>query len=80
MRILLVSPYFPPQNAVASLRTHAFASWWARAGEDVTVLTTVKRSHQRGLDLDCDGFISDGEFESFELDRNFYMETQRQDG
>jgi glycosyltransferase involved in cell wall biosynthesis len=56
MRILLVSPYFPPQNAVASLRTHAFASWWARAGEDVTVLTTVKRSDQRGLDLDCDGF------------------------
>src|SRR5689334_24833420 len=51
MRILLVSPYFPPQNAVASLRVHAFAQCWARAGHDVTVLTTAKRSDQQGLDL-----------------------------
>lgn len=55
MRILLVSPYFPPQNAVASLRTHGFARTWADAGHDVTVLTTAKRADQRGLELPCHG-------------------------
>jgi glycosyltransferase involved in cell wall biosynthesis len=56
MRVLIVSPYFPPQNAVASLRVHAYARVWADAGEDVTVLTTAKRDDQRGLDLDTSGF------------------------
>ncbi len=56
MRILLVSHFFPPQNAVASLRTHAFAAAWAARGQDVTVLTTVKRPDQRGLDLAGRGF------------------------
>lgn len=56
MRILLISPYFPPQNAVACLRVHAFAQCWASAGEDVTVLTTAKRANQRGLDLPRHGF------------------------
>lgn len=51
MRILLVTPYFPPQNAVASLRVHAFAKCWSEASENVTVLTTVKRADQQGLDL-----------------------------
>jgi glycosyltransferase involved in cell wall biosynthesis len=55
MRILLVSPYFPPQNAVASLRTHGFARAWADAGHEVTVLTTAKRFDQRGLDRHVDG-------------------------
>src|SRR5262245_26176172 len=55
MRILLVTPYFPPQNAVASLRTHAFAFEWSRAGEDVAVLTTAKREDQGGLELPVDG-------------------------
>jgi glycosyltransferase involved in cell wall biosynthesis len=56
MKVLLVSPYFPPQNAIASLRAHAFARHWASAGDDVTVLTTTKRPDQQGLDLPCDGF------------------------
>ena len=54
MKLLLVSPYFPPQNAVASRRTHAFASCWASQGEHVTVLTTAKRENQRGLRLPVD--------------------------
>lgn len=56
MRILLVTPYFPPQNAVASLRTHAFAFQWSQAGEDVTVLTTAKRVDQHGLAMPTNGF------------------------
>ncbi len=56
MRILLVSPYFPPRNAIGALRVHAFARYWARAGEAVTVLTTSKREYQRGLDLPRVGF------------------------
>ena len=51
MRILIVSPYFPPQHAVSSLRVHAFASAWAAAGEEVTVLTTRKRPDQGNLDV-----------------------------
>jgi hypothetical protein len=56
MRLLLISPYFPPQPAVASLRAHAFAWHWADAGVEVAVLTTAKRGDQRGLDLPRDGF------------------------
>lgn len=55
MRILLVSPYFPPRNATGSLRAHAFARCWAEAGERVTVLTTRKPEHQRGLEAARDG-------------------------
>jgi glycosyltransferase involved in cell wall biosynthesis len=49
MRILLVSPFFPPLHAVASLRTYGFARAWARAGCEVTVLTTAKRPDQAGM-------------------------------
>lgn len=56
MRILIVSPFFPPQDTVASLRVHSFASAWARRDEDVTVLTTAKRPDQQGLILSRDGF------------------------
>src|SRR5262249_55171794 len=56
MRILLVSPYFPPRSAVGAMRVHAFARYWSSQGEDVTVLTTVKRPHQRGIQVPCDGF------------------------
>lgn len=55
MKILLISPYFPPQPAVASLRVHAFARHWTDAGHAVTVVTTAKREDQRGLDLDTSG-------------------------
>ncbi len=56
MKILLVAPFFPPLHDVASLRTHAFADTWAKAGHAVTVLTTAKRADHSGLDLPCDGF------------------------
>src|SRR5690606_9543790 len=54
--ILIVSPYFPPQPAVAALRVHAFARDWAAAGHQVTVLTTRKRADQRGMERPGDGF------------------------
>lgn len=56
MRLLLVSPYFPPQNAIASLRAYAFAQHWSEQGVDLTVLTTRKREDQRGLEKCCDEF------------------------
>lgn len=55
MNLLLVAPCFPPQHAVAALRTHAFARVWTDAGHRVTVLTTAKRPDQCGLELPCDG-------------------------
>jgi glycosyltransferase involved in cell wall biosynthesis len=51
LKLLLIAPVFPPQRSVASLRTHAFATAWAAAGHDVTVLTTKKRLDQTGLNL-----------------------------
>ena len=42
MRVLLVSPCFPPQDNIASLRACAFARHWSDAGEEVAVLTTAK--------------------------------------
>jgi hypothetical protein len=56
MRILLVSPCFPPQHAVASLRTHSFARTWSQAGCQVQVLTTAKRHDQCGMTLPGGGF------------------------
>lgn len=56
MRILLVSPYFPPQAAVASLRVHSFATAWAAAGMNVTVLTTAKRDDQKGWPKPSTGY------------------------
>jgi glycosyltransferase involved in cell wall biosynthesis len=55
MKILLISPCFPPLHAVASLRTYGFARAWIRAGCQVTVLTTSKRPDQSGLWLPLDG-------------------------
>jgi glycosyltransferase involved in cell wall biosynthesis len=56
VRLLIVSPYFPPQASVASLRVHSFARGWTDLGEQVTVLTTAKRADQVGLDLPGAGF------------------------
>ena len=56
MRILVISPYFPPRNAIGALRVHAFCTAWAAGGEEITVLTTTKRDHQRGAEVACDGF------------------------
>lgn len=46
MRLLIVSPHFPPQPSVAAQRVHALAVEAAMLGHDVTVLTTGKRSDQ----------------------------------
>jgi hypothetical protein len=43
MDILIVTTYFPPQNAIASLRSYSWAKWFTRFGCNVTVLTTVKK-------------------------------------
>ncbi len=55
MRVLIVSAFYPPQPAVASLRVHGCACAWADAGEDVTVLTTTKRPDQRGAPAESPG-------------------------
>lgn len=55
--ILIICIQFPPQPSIASLRTYSFAKYWARMGNDVTVLTTKK--FDRGslnLDLPIDEF------------------------
>lgn len=46
MRLLIVSPHFPPQPSVAAQRVHALAIEASSLGHDVTVLTTSKRSDQ----------------------------------
>jgi glycosyltransferase involved in cell wall biosynthesis len=56
MRILLVTPFFPPQNSAASTRTYGFARSWSKAGHEVTVLTTEKRRDQRGFEVPFGGF------------------------
>jgi len=52
---LLVSPYYPPQASIAATRVHSHAITWARAGADVTVLTTSKQPDQRGAEVDSPG-------------------------
>ncbi|RDC62971.1 glycosyltransferase family protein [Adhaeribacter pallidiroseus] len=42
MKILIISKYFPPENSVASLRPYSWAKYWAKAGNQVEVLTTIK--------------------------------------
>ena len=39
MRILFLSPYFPPEMGAPSARVSELARHWAQAGHDVTVLT-----------------------------------------
>jgi glycosyltransferase involved in cell wall biosynthesis len=42
MKILLISCFYPPQNTIASQRPYAWAKYWTRAGDEVTVLTPTK--------------------------------------
>lgn len=51
MRLLIVSPHFPPQPSVAAQRVHALAVEAASSGHDVTVLTTSKRADQTSRPL-----------------------------
>ena len=39
MQILLISPFFAPENQIASHRITAFAKYWSQAGNSVQVLT-----------------------------------------
>jgi glycosyltransferase involved in cell wall biosynthesis len=50
MRILIISPFFPPTNSIASLRPYSWAKYWTLAGHDITILTTEKISNP-SLDL-----------------------------
>lgn len=51
MRVLIVSPLYPPRLRVGALRTFSFARGFADAGHEVSVLTTAKRPDQGGLDV-----------------------------
>jgi glycosyltransferase involved in cell wall biosynthesis len=48
MRILLVTHYFAPEIGAPSVRLSEFASVWAKAGDDVTVLTGMP-NHPTGV-------------------------------
>ncbi|SCA63092.1 Uncharacterized protein SCG7086_AJ_00030 [Chlamydiales bacterium SCGC AG-110-P3] len=53
MRILIISSYFPPLNAIGSLRPYSWAKTWQDDGHDVTVLTCEPPSHaSQGLDVE----------------------------
>ena len=39
MKILIVAPFFPPQNVIASWRAYSWAKAWRENGHQVTVLT-----------------------------------------
>lgn len=53
MKILLVCPFFAPENAIAALRITKFAEYWAKEGHNVSVLARTPPSigtSTRGLD------------------------------
>ena len=57
MKILIITTYFPPLNSVASLRPYSWAKYWAKAGHEVTVLTTPKdKDRHEAFNLPFDGF------------------------
>jgi hypothetical protein len=51
VKILIVTPYFPPQNAIASLRPYSWAKWWSRAGNKIVVYTITSYGVKSNLDL-----------------------------
>jgi hypothetical protein len=53
MKIIIVTEYFPPENAIASLRLFSFAKYWHIAGHHITVLTTLKNKNKNDLNFDC---------------------------
>lgn len=57
MRVLIISPYFPPLLSVGSLRAWSIATGFADAGHEVTVLTTAKRADQHGLEVADDRVV-----------------------
>jgi hypothetical protein len=55
-KILIITYYFPPINAIASHRPYSWAKYWSRMGHDITVLTTKKEPKSNDLNLDCSFF------------------------
>ncbi len=56
LKILIATHYFPPQNAIASLRQYSWAKYWSKMGHDVTVITRTKIKKENDLKLDCSSF------------------------
>lgn len=52
MHILIVTHFYPPLNAIASLRPFSFAKYFVEQGHRVTVLTTAKIMYDGNLDLE----------------------------
>ncbi len=44
MKILIVSFFFPPQNAIGGQRPYSWAKYWSRKGHEVHVLTPIKEA------------------------------------
>src|SRR5215470_6567022 len=57
MRILFLSHFFPPLNAIASHRAYGWAQAWTELGHEVHVVTPAKypMDGPLGLDLPMDG-------------------------
>ncbi len=53
-KILIISYYFPPLNAIASLRIYSWAKYWSRMGYEVCVLTAERKQSTDHLDLQID--------------------------
>lgn len=56
MRILIISPFFPPLNSIGSLRPYSWAKFWSQEGHSITVLTTKKTPTPQDLHLPCEDF------------------------
>lgn len=54
MKILIVTPLFPPQNAVGALRPYTWAKYWGRMGHVVDVMTVDSYGVASGLTLELD--------------------------
>lgn len=52
MHILIITHFFPPLNAIASLRPLSFAKYFTEQGHRVTVITTEKTNYDGRLDLE----------------------------
>lgn len=51
MNILIITPLFPPQNAVGALRPYSWAKYWGRMGHKVDVYTIDSYGTTSGLTL-----------------------------
>lgn len=56
LKLLIVSTYFPPMNAVAAQRVVSFARHWSRMGHSVTVLTPARSYEEVGASGSVDGY------------------------